>query len=94
MSEIIRAWLLKPVLDFLRHIERTIAMNQAELAAELGAIKDQNEKARAEILAKVAALEAALAAAGKTTPDVDAALAALKVSVQADDDLNPDDPAP
>ncbi len=63
---------------------------QAQLAQELRDIKDQNEKARTEILAKIAALEEALANAGNTTAEVDAALADLKASVQADDDLNPD----
>jgi len=67
-----------------------MALSQSQLAAELTAIKDQNEKARTEILAKIAALEEALANAGNTTPEVDAALADLKASVQTDDDLNPD----
>lgn len=63
---------------------------QAELAAELRAVVEQNEKAHAEVVAKIADLEAALANAGNTTPEVDEALAALKASVQKDDDLNPD----
>lgn len=67
-----------------------MAISQSQLAAELTALKDQNEKARVEILKKISDLEAALANAGTTTPEVDDALAALKASVQADDDLNPD----
>lgn len=63
---------------------------QAELAQQLRDITAQNEKARAEILANVQRLEEAVAAAGATTPEVDEALAALRASVQADDDLNPD----
>lgn len=67
-----------------------IIMNQAELAAELAAIKEQNDKARAEVLQKIADLEAAIIAAGNTSLEVDAALAALKASVQTDDDIVPD----
>lgn len=65
-------------------------MTQAELAAELAAVKVQNDKARAEVLAKIQALEDAIANAGNTTPEVDAALADLKASVQTDDDIVPD----
>lgn len=65
---------------------------QAQLAQELRDIKTQNEKARTEILAKIAALEGAIENAGNTTPEVDTALAELKASVQADDDLNEDAP--
>lgn len=67
---------------------------QQELAAELTAIKEQNDKATAEILAKIADLETALANAGNTTQEIDDALAALKASVQRDDDIVPDAPAP
>lgn len=67
-------------------------MNQAELTQALVDLKAQNEKARAEIVAKIAALEAAVAAGGTVSPEVEAALADLKASVQADDDLNPDVP--
>ncbi len=68
-----------------------IMATQAELAKELRDLKDQNDKARAEVLAKIKALEDALAAAGGTTPEVDEALAALKASVQTDDDIVPDE---
>ena len=63
---------------------------QAELAQQLRDINTQNEKSRVEILKKIADLEAALAAAGNTTPEVDEAVAALKASVQTDDDIVPD----
>ena len=43
-----------------------------------------------EIVAKVAALEAAVSASGGTTPEVDAAVAELRAVAQALDDLNPD----
>ncbi len=90
MSEVIRAWLLKPILDFLHSLQRTIIMNQSELKQALDDATAQAAKAKAEIIAKVAALEEAIANAGNTTAEVDAALAALKGEVQGLDDLNPD----
>ncbi len=69
MSEVIRAWLLKPILDFLHSLQRTIIMNQAELEQ---------------------ALQAAIATAGNSTPEVDAALARLQAARTTADDLNPD----
>jgi len=69
-----------------------MALTQEQLAAELKVIKEQNDKARAEVLAKIAALEAAIAAAGNTTEAVDIALAELKASVQTDDDIVADVP--
>ncbi len=62
-------------------------MTQAELAQQLTDVTAQNEKARAEILQKIADLEAAIVAAGNVTPEVEAALSALKTSVQTDDDI-------
>lgn len=67
-----------------------MAKTQAEVAQELRDIKAQNEKARAEILAKIATLEDAIITAGNSTPEVDEALADLKASVQTDDDMHPD----
>lgn len=69
-------------------------MTQEELLAELTALKAQNEKAKGEIVGKIATLEAAIAAGGSTSPEVDAALADLKGSIQGTDDLVPDAPAP
>jgi len=77
----------------LRTLEKIMA-TQAELAATLLAVRDQLTKASAEIVARVAALEQAIANAGNTTPETDAALAAVKEIAQALDDLNPDAPAP
>jgi phage shock protein A len=65
-----------------------MASNQ-ELQQSLNDIGTQIDKAKAEIVKKVSDLEAAIANAG-TTPEVDAALAALKGKVQDLDDLNPD----
>lgn len=76
----------------LDRMENSIMASNAELAQQLRDLKDQNEKARAEILAKIKALEDALAN-GDTTPEVDAALADLKASIQQDDDMHPDVPA-
>ena len=80
-------------LFIIHHFNIKIIMaNQAELAQQLRDITAQNEKARTEILKKIADLETALANAGTTTPEVDEAVAALKASVQTDDDLNEDAP--
>lgn len=67
-----------------------IRMDQAALAQELAAVKAQLDKAKAEIVTKIDALETAIANGGVTTPEVDAALADLKGTAQALDDLNPD----
>lgn len=66
--------------------------SQKELAEQLKALTAQTEKAKAEIIAKVTSLEEAIANAGNTSPEVDAALAELKAAVQGVDDLNPDAP--
>lgn len=63
---------------------------QAELAQSLADVSTQVDKAKAEIVAKIGDLETALANAGNTSPEVDAALAALKASVQGVDDIVPD----
>lgn len=81
------------ILAHLIYIERRlrkIIMTQAELADHLTKVDDQLDKATAEILASVQALKDALAAAGNTTPEVDAALARLDTSAQTLDDINPD----
>jgi chromosome segregation ATPase len=68
---------------------------QAELAQSLADVSAQVSKIGAEssaTLAKVAELEAALAAAGNTSPEVDAALEALKAQVQLVDNLVADAP--
>ena len=78
----------------LNKVDKLMA-TQAELAASLDLVSVQINKIASEssaTLAKVADLEAALAAAGNTSPAVDAALAALKAQVQIVDDLVPDAP--
>lgn len=81
-----------PGLNSLHLKLDNIMATQAQLAQELRDVKVQNDKSRAEILAKIAALEDAIANGGGTTPEVDAALADLKASVQTDDDIVPDAP--
>lgn len=72
-----------------------IMTTQAEFALQIEALTAQNDKARAEVLGKIADLQAALDAAGTVDPAVLAAFDSLKASVQADDDIVPDaDPAP
>lgn len=67
-----------------------IMTTQAEFALQISALTEQNEKARAEVLAKIADLQTALDAASAVDPAVLAAFDALKASVQADDDIVPD----
>ena len=66
---------------------------QAQLAQDIAALTAQNDKARVEVLAKIAALQDALDNATAVSPEVLAAFADLKASVQTDDDIVPD-PAP
>lgn len=80
-------------LLFITQKLKKISMTQEEELAFLKALKDQNEKAKGEILAKFAVLEGQIAAGGSTTPEVDAALADLKTSIQGTDDIVPDAPA-
>lgn len=61
--------------------------DQNETAAALVAVKEQLVKASAEIVAKITALEAAVAAAGGSTPAVDAAVADLKDVAQVLDNI-------
>lgn len=82
--------------ESIHSLKELFTMNQAELAQTLSDLKTQADKTKAEIVQKVADLEAAIAAGGVTTPEVDAAVEALKGSIQGLDDLNPDaaPPAP
>ena len=63
---------------------------QAELAQQITDLTAQNERARAEVLAKIADMQAAIDAAGAVDPAVLEAFDALRASVQADDDIVPD----
>lgn len=93
LSVLLRAWLLKPALDYVQHLRKDIAMNQAELLQNLTNLNASVTKIGTEttsLLEAVANLQAALDAAGATTPEVDAAMAAVQASVQAVDALVPD----
>ena len=89
------------IMDYIDYSEKKLlllilknqfkmAKTQAEVAQELRDMKAQNEKSREEVLAKIATLEQAVKDAGNATPEVEEAIADLKSSIQADDDLNPD----
>lgn len=80
--------------SLIHTFQENVMASQAELAANLTALKDQVVKSRTEVLKKIADLEEALANGGGTTPEVDAALAALRAEVQASDDIVPDAPTP
>jgi ABC-type transporter Mla subunit MlaD len=86
------------VLRYLRELLRrmmTMGQTMDELAAELAAVTAAVAKIGTETsatLQKVADLEAALAAGGMTSPEVDAALDALKAQVNLVDSLIPDSP--
>ena len=93
--------LLKLILVALKDIQKELKLimaTNAELKADLDAVSAQVAKIGTETsatLQKVTDLENALANAGGTTPEVDAAMAALKAQVQLVDDLVPDaGPAP
>lgn len=78
----------------LHRQQRTIMATQVQEAAAIRALTAQVTKTRNETLAKIAALQAAIDAAGGTTPEVDAAMADLTAAVQLSDDDEPDAPAP
>lgn len=80
------------LLKTIIHKLNSIQMTQEELAQALTDLQAQTDKAKTEVVEKIAALETAIAEAGNTTPAVDAALAALKTSVQGVDDVVPDAP--
>ena len=77
--------------DILK-ILKLIKMEQSELAEQLTALQTQTEKAKAEIISKIADLEGALDAADDVTPEVQAAFDALKASVKGVDDIVADAP--
>ena len=62
---------------------RKIMSDQATLAADITAVHSQLVLAQVQLVAKLAALQDAVTAAGATTPAVDAAMSDLKQSAQA-----------
>jgi hypothetical protein len=87
--DVLRAF-SKSFTTHFHHLERTIMASNAELQQSLTDLGNQLDKAKGEIVQKIADLEAAVAAGGGSTPEVDAALEALKGKVQALDDLHAD----
>lgn len=85
-----RAWLLRPVLEKLNHLKALHMTTTLETVATIEALAAQVAKSRAEVVAKIQALEDALAAESVTAPAIVEALAALKSEVQTTDDLVPD----
>lgn len=81
---------VKNLLQTILKKQTLIMATQAETLQELLDLKAQVDKANTEIVTKIAALEAAIVSASNTTPEVDAALAALKASIQVVDDIVPD----
>jgi len=68
----------------------SIMTTQAELAAQLLQVRDQITKVQTEITGKIADLEAAIGAAGTVSPEVEAALQAVRDALQPIDDIVPD----
>ena len=75
-------------------LEKDIMAKLSELATALTDVSTKLEKARAEIVAKIAELQAALGADVDLPADVQAALDALTAKAQELDDIVPDAPAP
>lgn len=69
-------------------------MTQAEFIQALNDATAEALKSKTEIVQKIADLEAAVNNQGNTSPEVDAAFAALKDAVTGIDDIVPDAPAP
>jgi hypothetical protein len=83
------------ILQSITELKDLIMATAAELTASLDAATAQITKIGTEtttLLQKIADLEAAIAAGFTTTPEIDAALAALKAQVQVGDDLVVDAP--
>lgn len=85
----------------LKETERKIMLSQAELTAGLLQIKTQVAKVAQEqstrfdtLTAKIAELQAIIAAGGTIGPEVEAALQEVKTALQALDDTIPDAPTP
>jgi len=81
MSNVIRDWLLLPVLVYLRRMKRELQMDRATELTVLTSIRDEIKVALANtsaLNAKVVELQAALAAAGNTSPEVDSVLADIQ----------------
>lgn len=81
------------ILAEILALKETIMATQAELSASLTEIAANVAKVGDEtraLIAKIGELEAAIVTAGNTTPEVDAALQALRDQVAVVDALVPD----
>jgi len=76
-------------LDNILRGQQYIMATQTELAEQLTEIKSNLTEAFGELSAKITALEEALANAGQTTPEVDAALADVKTIATTLKDIVP-----
>ena len=81
-----------PAGSLAKVLERldSIMATQAELQVQIEALTVQAEKAKGEIVAKLAELQAAIDNADEVDPGVVAAFDALKAVVQGVDDIVPD----
>lgn len=87
----------REILAAIATLERKIMSTQAELASSLQSVTAKVDKIGGEtrtLLQKIDDLTTAVQNAGNTTPEVDAALAALQAQVDVVDNLVPDAPAP
>lgn len=87
--------MLQSILTYFTELLETVKRLETKMGAvanALAGVKDQLAKAQAEILAKIADLEAQLADAGKLDAADEAALADLKAAAQGLDDVVPDAP--
>lgn len=80
------------ILRRIEEAEKTILMKATELEGQLNTLKAQVDKSKTEVLKRIADLEDALVNTDLPASAV-TALDALKASVQAVDDINPDAPA-
>ena len=89
---LLRSVLLTPGDRLILERLDTVMTTQTELTQQIEALTAQSDKARLEVLGRLAALELALERAGTVAPSVMVALAALKASVQSTDDIVADAP--
>lgn len=83
------------ILRAIHLLRKSIMTTQAQLAADLQAVSAQITKIGTEttaLLTKITDLEAAIAAGGVTTAEVDTAMQALKDQAKIVDDMVPDAP--
>lgn len=78
------------ILSDQRRLKRYLKMKQAELVEHLKALATQNTKSKGEVLAAIQKLKDALGDVD-LSPEVGAALTELDATVQAIDDIDPDD---